>query len=220
MADVQPSVLKIRGKAPSCQRQLEGTGFVIGPELVMTNAHVVAGTPHTVEVIGRRGHHGEPRHGGLYDPEVDVAVLRVPDLDASRWSSRRSRPPATTRSCSATRSTATSPSPRPGSAQEIKLKGPDIYDATRSCRDVYTVRAMVRSGNSGGPMMDPTGRVIGVVFGAALDDPETGFVLTVEPGAGRRSRPRPSRTAAVATGTCAGLRGQRGWHRFRSRRRG
>ena len=41
---VQPSVLKIRGRAPSCQRQLEGSGFVFGPELVMTNAHVVAGT--------------------------------------------------------------------------------------------------------------------------------------------------------------------------------
>ena len=41
--DVQKSVLKIRGKAPSCSCQLEGTGFVVGPELAMTNAHVVAG---------------------------------------------------------------------------------------------------------------------------------------------------------------------------------
>jgi len=54
-AAAQASVLKIRGKAPSCQRQLEGSGFVFAPELVMTNAHVVAGTDATaVEVIGRR----------------------------------------------------------------------------------------------------------------------------------------------------------------------
>jgi uncharacterized membrane protein required for colicin V production len=54
--DVENSVLKIRGKAPSCSRQLEGTGFVIGPELVMTNAHVVAGTDETsVEVVNSRG---------------------------------------------------------------------------------------------------------------------------------------------------------------------
>src|SRR6185436_16688492 len=53
---VQDSILKIRGKAPSCSRQLEGSGFVIGPELVLTNAHVVAGTTETdVEVINSKG---------------------------------------------------------------------------------------------------------------------------------------------------------------------
>ena len=60
------------------------------------------------------------------------------------------------------------------------LRGPDIYDAQTVTRDVYTVRAKVRSGNSGGPLVDPQGRVMGVVFGAAVDDQETGFVLTAQ----------------------------------------
>jgi S1-C subfamily serine protease len=62
--------------------------------------------------------------------------------------------------------------------QTIQLQGPDIYDDGEVTREVYTVRAVVRSGNSGGPMVDVDGQVVGVVFGAALDDSETGFVLT------------------------------------------
>ncbi len=205
VAGVAGSVLKIRGRAPSCSRQLEGTGFVIGPQLVMTNAHVVAGTDETaVEVLGRRGRTVElDAKVVLYDPETDVAVLRVPELDVQ---------PLTFQ-------------PQPGKAgddvvvlgypldgpftatagkirQMINLKGPNIYDTGEITRQVYTVRAVVRSGNSGGPMIDPDGRVVGVVFGAALDDQETGFVLTVEQvSASVRAAEQLSR--GVNTGTCA-----------------
>jgi len=68
--------------------------------------------------------------------------------------------------------------------------------------EVYTVRAVVRSGNSGGPIIRPDGKVIGVVFGAALDDSETGFVLTaaqVKPTLERA----PMLTRPVDTGSCA-----------------
>ena len=91
VATAQPSVLKIRGKAPSCQRQLEGSGFVIAPELVMTNAHVVAGTDSTaVEVTGRKDRITDmPARVVYYDPKVDVAVLRVPNLTAKPLCLRR-----------------------------------------------------------------------------------------------------------------------------------
>ena len=70
-------------------------------------------------------------------------------------------------------------------------------------RDVYTVRAVVRSGNSGGPMITPDGRVVGVVFGAALDDTETGFVLTAEQ-VGQALNVAASGAASPAdTGNCA-----------------
>ena len=86
--------------------------------------------------------------------------------------------------------------------QLINLKGPNIYDTGEITRQVYTVRAVVRSGNSGGPMIDPEGRVVGVVFGAALDDQETGFVLTVEQvSAALQSASQLTR--AVDTGSCA-----------------
>jgi S1-C subfamily serine protease len=81
---VQDSILKIRGKAPSCSRQLEGSGFVIGPELVLTNAHVVAGTSETsVEVINSKGRTRDMQAAVIsYDPAVDLAVLYVRGLQA------------------------------------------------------------------------------------------------------------------------------------------
>src|SRR5699024_11555354 len=79
VADVEPSVLKIIGRAESCSRALEGTGFVAAPELVMTNAHVVAGTGSVTVTVG-----GEEVDAEVvtYDPDVDIAVLRVPGLEA------------------------------------------------------------------------------------------------------------------------------------------
>ncbi len=204
LAYVRSSVLKIRGRAPSCQRQLEGSGFVIGPQLVLTNAHVVAGTSSTtVEVQGRRRPLELDSTVVLYDPKVDVAVLRVPDLDEKALVFEPQ--PASPQDDAIVLGypldgdfTTTAARIR----QEIKLKGPDIYDAGEVTRDVYTVRAKVRSGNSGGPMIDPRGRVIGVVFGAALDDSETGFALTVDQVA-PAVQAAPGRTRKVDTGACA-----------------
>ena len=65
-------------------------------------------------------------------------------------------------------------------------------------RDVYTVRGQVQSGNSGGPLVDPQGHVVGVVFGAAVDNPDTGFALTSDEvadevaAAARESQPVPT----------------------------
>ncbi|MBN9098792.1 MAG: MarP family serine protease [Pseudonocardia sp.] len=202
--DVRSSVLKIRGRAPSCQRMLEGSGFVIGPQLVLTNAHVVAGTSSTqVEVAGRRGPVDLDARVVLYDPEVDVAVLRVSDLDEKPLVFEPQ--PASPQDDAIVLGY-----PLDGSftvtparvRQEIKLKGPDIYEKGDITRDVYTIRATVRSGNSGGPMIDPSGRVIGVVFGAALDDSETGFVLTVDQ-VSRAVQAAPGLTREVDTGACA-----------------
>ena len=62
--------------------------------------------------------------------------------------------------------------------ETIELNGPDIYRSTTVTREVYTVRGVVRQGNSGGPLINRSGKVLGVVFGAAVDDEDTGFVLT------------------------------------------
>jgi S1-C subfamily serine protease len=205
VTDVASSVLKIRGRAPSCSRQLEGTGFVIGPQLVLTNAHVVAGTADTgVEVPRRRGGTVElDAEVVLYDPQVDVAVLRVPDLKAEPLTFEPK--PAIAGDDVVVLGypldgpyTATAGKIR----QLINLKGPNIYDTGEVTRQVYTVRAVVRSGNSGGPMIAPDGRVVGVVFGAALDDQETGFVLTVDQVTAT-VRAAQKLTREVDTGSCA-----------------
>jgi S1-C subfamily serine protease len=197
---VHQSVLKVRGQASSCQRVLEGSGFVISPHRVVTNAHVVAGTDKVYVEVG---------NGQLdatvvsYDPETDIAVLAVPGLSAA---------PLPFASSGATMGedaivlgypldgpyTAASARVR----DRINLRGPDIYDARTVVRDVYTVRATVKSGNSGGPLIDSAGKVLGVVFGAAVDNPDTGFVLTDKQIAPQVAA-APSLTQPVSTGRCA-----------------
>ena len=197
---VESSVLKVRGRAPSCSRALEGSGFVIAPERVMTNAHVVAGTDDESVEVGR----GQlTAHVVYYDPEADVAVLSVPGLDAQplQFSQQDYTSgqdaivlgypldgPYTARAARV--------------RQRIQLNGPDIYGTQKVNRDVYTIRSTVKSGNSGGPLINPNGQVIGVVFGAAVDDPETGFALTTAEVSKVVQQAR-SLFRPVSTGSCA-----------------
>jgi S1-C subfamily serine protease len=82
----------------------------------------------------------------------------------------------------------------------IELEGPDIYRATSVAREVYVIRGGVRQGDSGGPLIDLTGRVLGVVFGAAVDDTDTGFVLTAKQVSAQAAS--AGNSAPVATGAC------------------
>ncbi|OZM73385.1 acid resistance periplasmic serine protease MarP [Amycolatopsis antarctica] len=176
--ELSDSVLKIRGTAPSCSRALEGSGFVVGEQRVMTNAHVVAGTEDVAV---------ETRNGNLtarvvyFDANTDVAILAVPRLRATPL---EFAPGVAQSGDSAIVLGYPLDGPYIASPARVRqrttLNGPDIYDANTVQRDVFTVRGEVRSGNSGGPMVDPQGRVIGVVFGAAVEDPETGFTLTAD----------------------------------------
>lgn len=197
------SVLKIRGRASACSRMLEGTGFVIAPQRVMTNAHVVAGTDRvTVEstqgTLTARVVH--------FDPASDLAVLAVPSMDndtpVMRWAPE---PVSQGEDVVALGYPLDGPyTASPGRIRErIRLRGPDIYDSSTVVRDVYTVRAIIRSGNSGGPLITPNGSVAGVVFGASVDNPETGFVMTAEE-ASDEVQAAPRMSQAVDTGECSG----------------
>jgi S1-C subfamily serine protease len=197
---LQSSVIKVRGRASSCGRALEGTGFVVAPDRVMTNAHVVAGTDDVlVEVAGGR----KAGTVVLYEPDTDIAVIAVPGLRAEPL---RFAPEDASSGASAI--VLGYPLDGPYQAAEarvrerIQLRGPDIYDSHSVQRDVYTIRAQVRSGNSGGPMVDPSGRVLGVVFGAAVDQDDTGFVLTADEVADEVAA-APTRSTPVPTGACA-----------------
>lgn len=198
--DVHPSIVKIRGTASACSRSLEGSGFVIAPQRVMTNAHVVAGT----DVVGIETTAGDyPARVVYFDPEVDIAVLAVPRLRAPAL-------PFAADTAKAGDSAIVLGYPLDGPYKatparirgRINLRGPDIYEANTVQRDVFTVRAEIRSGNSGGPMITPDGKVIGVVFGAAVEDPETGFTLTAEQVRAEVDL-APSQTSNVSTGSCA-----------------
>jgi S1-C subfamily serine protease len=196
----QPSVLKIRGRAPSCSRALEGSAFVVAPERLLTNAHVVAGTNRvTVESVS-----GElDAEVVSYDPATDAAVLAVPGLEAPVLP-LSGEPASTGMNALVLGYPLDGPyTPSPARIREkINLRGPDIYNHSTVIRDVYTVRAIVRSGNSGGPLLDESGQVLGMVFGAAVDDEETGFALTNEEIADDIAA-APGLTDEVSTGPCA-----------------
>ncbi|WP_026919774.1 MarP family serine protease [Gordonia shandongensis] len=179
VASVRPSVLKITGVAQSCGQALEGSGFVVSPERVMTNAHVVAGTD-TVSVHTRGGRELAATVV-WYNPRNDIAVLDVPGLRARALSF--STEEATTGDDAIALGY---PENGPFTVTPLRirnavnLRGNDIYRSAREVeREVYTVRGDIRSGNSGGPMIAPDGSVLGVVFGVAQDlSDDTGFVLT------------------------------------------
>ena len=192
------SVLKVVGTAPSCSRRLEGSGFVYAPHRIMTNAHVVAGVSDVAVQVGDRYATAKVV---VYDPQRDVAVLRVPAMHR--------RPLRFGGSAGRGDSAVVAGYPLDGpfaavSARirgEQRVRGPDIYQQRTVVRDVYSLRAHVRSGNSGGPLLSPTGRVLGVVFAAAADDPDTGFALTAAEVAADAAAGRHA-TAPVSTQTC------------------
>lgn len=170
------SVLKIRGRAPSCNRAIEGTGFVIGQERMLTNAHVVAGTER---VVVEQGDELLEATVMAYDPQRDLAVLDVPGLDRAVLTWAGEELDSGTDVVAVGYPLDGGLTFSPGRIQtDFTLRGPDIYDSQTVTRGVYTVLADIRSGNSGGPLLDTTGQVVGVVFGAAIDRPDIGFILT------------------------------------------
>jgi S1-C subfamily serine protease len=170
------SVMRIVGLAPSCGRESEGSGFLFARQRVMTNAHVVAGTRTTwVDVPG----HGRlPARVVVFDPRRDVAVLYVPGLQQPPL-------PFTFRTeTGASAAVAGYPGGGPFTvvpariAGQQQVLGPDIYQSREVTREVYTVRARVLPGDSGGPLLIDHGRVAGVVFAAGVDQPDVGYALT------------------------------------------
>jgi S1-C subfamily serine protease len=200
VVNARRSVIKVLGTAPSCSRRIEGSGFVYSAERVMTNAHVVAGT-REVQVEANGG-----RLDGtvvVYDPERDLAVIHVPGLRAPIM------PFATGRAATGANAIVLGfPLDGPYNAQSARVRdvsritGPDIYDSGDVTREIYTIRALVRSGNSGGPLVTPQGAVVGVIFAAAADDPNTGFAVTTAEAAGT-AQLGIERTRGVKTGECA-----------------
>lgn len=200
VARSENSVVKVLGTAPSCSRRIEGSGFVYARERVMTNAHVVAGTKTVrIEVKGT----SYAARVVVYNASLDLAVLHVPDLGAPvmQFAGRQAE-------------TGTDaivlgfPLDGPYDAREARIRdvgditGPDIYESGNVTREVYTIRALVRSGNSGGPLVASDGSVLGVIFAAAADNENVGYAVTARQAADVASQGRNS-TSSVPTGRCA-----------------
>jgi S1-C subfamily serine protease len=199
--DAAGSVVRVQGIAPSCQRSIEGSGFVISPDHVLTNAHVVAGvtTRQTVTTVNQPNLSATVVY---YDPQVDVAILYVPGLHATPLHLAGAANPGDNAVVAGYPLDATSlhlvPA-RIGGTQNAQ--GPNIYETSTVTRQIYEIRAVVRSGNSGGPLLSPQGTVDGVVFAAAVGESDTGFALTAAEVSADASAGEQL-TSAVSTGAC------------------
>ncbi len=199
VAASRAAVLKVRSVARSCDRGIEGTAFVYARQRLLTNAHVVAGADQ-VQVQTANG--PLTAHVVLYDPGRDIAVLWVPGLAA--------RPlPLASQIASSGQDAIVLGYPQDGPfdvrparvRDRERIGGHDIYGQQSVDRDIYTIRSVVRAGNSGGPLIDTSGRVLGIVFASALDSTDTGFVLTAQEAAADVAAGRTA-TRDVSTGEC------------------
>jgi S1-C subfamily serine protease len=181
LRDDQQSIVKVKGVAPSCSEQIEGSGFIYSRDHILTNAHVVAGVTEDQTVYTASGQ-PLPAHVVLYDPKVDIAVLYVPGLADLGLHPLDWADPA---KFGANAIVAGYPEDGSFNAVPARIGGsteatsPDIYQTAQVTRQIYSVRAVVRQGNSGGPLLNPNnGHVYGVVFAAATSVDDTGYALT------------------------------------------
>lgn len=172
-ARVAASVVKVEGRA--CDQIQDGTGFVVAPQLVVTNAHVVAGERRTsVETQS-----GDRATGRVvtFDPRRDLALIRVPtislaplpvgDADAGTGGAVFGHPGGGPLAVSPARV-----------AKRVTARGTDIYRTTETERDVFVLAARLAPGDSGGPFVDQRGRVAGVAFAIDPGADATAYALT------------------------------------------
>jgi S1-C subfamily serine protease len=171
---VVASTVKVEGVA--CRRIQEGSGFVVGPDLVVTNAHVVAGEDETVL---ERSDGSEVRAEVVaFDPNRDLAVLRADDID-------RTALPLGDTDVGGTGAVFGHPGGGPLRAapfqvgREVRARGTDIYDRNETERDVLVLAAALRPGDSGGALVDAGGAVVGVAFAIAPDRDGVSYALAM-----------------------------------------
>ena len=192
----------VRIVMPACGGQQLGSGWIVDPDSVVTNAHVVAGGDDlTVQEVGGAE---LPGRVVLFDPNSDVAVIQVSGLSA---------PPLELDTSGHERGAGGATLGYPGAAggqlvasraavqDRFEATGRDIYGGREVVRDIYELRARVQQGNSGGPFVLPDGRVAGVVFAASTTDPGIGYALTGPEVADEVQR-GAQRSQPVSTGRC------------------
>lgn len=172
------SVVKVIGAAPQCSRQVNGSGFVYADGRVATNAHVVAGTSSLKVLVGSERHDATVVYA---DEGIDVAVLKVDGLTL---------PPLALDPAELAAGTdvvvAGFPGGGPKSLGAAKVRatgdvsGPTFRETATITREVVALRGSVVGGNSGGPLLDLDGEVVGLIFAAAVDEPDVGYALSVD----------------------------------------
>ena len=196
-ARVAASTVKVEGEA--CNRIQDGSGFAVAPDLIVTNAHVVAGEPAGKTHVDLPGGHTLAASVVLFDPDRDLALLSVAGLGESPL-------PTATGTVGQIGAVFGHPGGQdalvaaPASIrQNVTAVGRDLYDSHTTRRDVFILAATLHPGDSGGPLVDAGGAVLGVAFAIAPDQPGTSYALTTAVLQQVLVAPR---TVTVATGSC------------------
>ncbi|WP_426003980.1 MarP family serine protease [Paenarthrobacter sp. NyZ202] len=193
------SVLRIAGTAFECGQNQTGSGFVVSPGRVVTNAHVVAGVPQPVVEVPDGG--ALPGRVVYFDSQRDIAVVAVDGLSAEPLPLSADLPPGSSAAF------AGYPHGGPFQSKPATVQGistilvPDIYGNNPSPELVYKLAGDVQPGNSGGPLLTVQGQVAGLIFAKTTTDAALGFALTmadVEPVAAQA----PALSQPVSPGQC------------------
>ncbi len=193
------SVVRITGNAYACGVSQSGSGFVVAAGRIITNAHVVAGVSEPVV----QSPSGQAVAGTVvyFDPVGDLAVISAPGLEATPL------PLGVTASADTDAAIMGYPYGGPfsvGAATVLKVSDvlvDDIYGTGRTLRNVYTLAADVRQGNSGGPLLGLDGTVIGVIFATSAEATNVGYAVTMAE-LDAVAAAAPTLSATVSTGDC------------------
>jgi S1-C subfamily serine protease len=196
----RPSVVRVYGTA--CGLGVEGSGWVAAPQLVVTNAHVVAGEADTTIQIGGSGS-GRQADIVRFDPHDDIAILRVPGLDLHRLAVAAHSPSGT--SAAILGYPLDGPfDAEPGRiGQTETVRTQNAYGEGHVQRSITALRGRVRPGNSGGPMVDAHGRVVATVFASITGTRRAGGFAVPNALVERQLAKARRSAAVVGTGHCA-----------------
>ena len=171
----EAAVFRVEGRG--CGGIVTGSAYPVAPHYLITNAHVVSGTTRTTVSQGPPGARGTQASVVFFDPERDVAILHVASIAAAPLIAGQ-----------ATRGTQGAVIGYPGGSGEdlepavvtaqVRAEGRDIYNDKVVDREILVLQSLVRPGNSGGPIVDLNGHVIGLVFAASSTNPNQAYALT------------------------------------------
>jgi S1-C subfamily serine protease len=192
------SVVKIEGQG--CGGISNGSGFVAAEGLVVTNAHVVAGVGKP-SIVDGNGRHAATVVG--FNPELDIAILKTSGLAGE---------PLPMLGDLVANGTASAALGYPGGGdftalpstilESFNARGRNIYNQGETTRQVYSIKASIVPGNSGGPLIDQDGNVIGVIFAESTAYEDVGYALTMDQVISELNRAK-AQNQVTGTGGCA-----------------
>lgn len=194
---VERSTVKVEGNA--CGRIYEGSGFAVAPDLILTNAHVVAGEPPGQTRVLLPSQQTLPATVVMFDPNIDIALLSVPSLRESPLALAPSQI-----------GMAGAVFGHPGGqdaiyasparvAQQETAVGWDLYDKHTIKRQILILAAALAHGDSGGPLVNTAGKVIGVAFAISSNQSNVSYALATSEVQAALAE---TRSASASTGAC------------------